>query len=112
MKDVCLKRVKGSKAFIEYLSDTDIYRTTEEKNQKRGPKLLIEFNNTISDMTVNKRPHPAVIELFISDRKQNVSLLFVSQSYFAVPKDARLNTTHFIMKISSRQDFQQIAFNN
>lgn len=73
---------------------------------------MIEFDDTIADMIVNKRPHPAVIELFIRHRKENISRVFVSQSYFAVPKDARLNTTHFIMEISSRQDFPQIVINH
>lgn len=106
--NVCLKHVKGLKGFIEYLSDTlDIYNTTtEENNQKRGWKLLIEFNDTITDMIVDKRPHSAVTELFIRDKKQNVSLLFLSQSHFAVLKDARVKSTHSIMKISKRQDFQ------
>ena len=57
--------------------------------------------------------NPIVTELFIRSRKLNISLVFITQFYFAIPKNIRLNSLHnFIMKIPNKRDFQQIAFNN
>ena len=67
----------------------------------------------IAYMLSNKKFNSTVIELFIRGRKLNISLVFISQSYFAVPKNIRLNSTHyFIMKIPNKQELQQIAFNH
>ena len=64
-------------------------------------------------MLSNKNLNPAVTELFIRDRKLSISLVFITESYFAVPKHIRLNSTHyFIMKIPNKQEIQQIAFNH
>ena len=64
-------------------------------------------------MINNKRLNPVVIELFIRGRKLNVSIAFITQSYFKVPKKVRLNTAHFfIMKISNKRELQQIALNH
>ena len=62
---------------------------------------------------VIKKLNPVVTELFIKDRRLNISLVFITQSYFAVPKNIRLNSTHyFIMKIPNKRELQQIAFNH
>ena len=54
----------------------------------------------IADMINNKKSNPVVTELFIRGTKRNISIVFISQSYFKVPKDVRLNSIHFfIMKI-------------
>ena len=54
----------------------------------------------VADMIINKNLNPVITELFIRDRKLNISIVFVTQSYFKVPKDVRLNSTHvFIMEI-------------
>ena len=67
----------------------------------------------IADMLCNKKFNLIVTELFIRGRKLNISLVFITQSYFAVPKNIRLNSTHyFIMKIPNKQELQQIAFNH
>ena len=67
----------------------------------------------ISDMLSNKKLNPIVTELFIRGRKLNISLVFITQSYFAVPKNIRLNSTHyFVMKIPNKRELQQIAFNH
>ena len=67
----------------------------------------------IADMLSNKKLNPIVTELFIRGRKLNISLVFIAQSYFAVPKNVRLNSTHyFIMKIPSKREPEQIAFIN
>ena len=64
----------------------------------------------IADMDHNKKLNSIVTELFIRGRKLNISLLFITQSYFKVPKDVRLNSTHFfITKIPNKKDLQQIA---
>ena len=67
----------------------------------------------IADMINNKKVDPIVTELFIRGRKLNISIVFITQSYFKVPKDVRLNYTHFfIMKILNKRELQQIALNH
>ena len=67
----------------------------------------------IADMINNKKLNSIVTELFIRGRKLNISLVFITQSYFKVPKDVRLNTTHFfIMKIPNKRELQQIAISH
>ena len=64
-------------------------------------------------MINNKNLNPIVTELFIRGSKLNVSIVFITQSYFKVSKDVRLNSTHFfIMKIPNERDLQQIALNH
>ena len=61
-------------------------------------------------MIDNKKLNPIITELFIRGRKLNISIVFITQSYFKAPKDVRLNSTHFfIMKISNKRELQQIA---
>ena len=67
----------------------------------------------IIDMLSNKKLYPVVTELFIIYRKIKISLIFITQSYFAVPKNIRLNLTHyFVMKIANKRELQQITFNH
>ena len=67
----------------------------------------------IADMINNKKLNSIVTELFIRGRKLNISLVFITQSYFKVPKDVRLNTSHFfIAKIPNKRELQQIAINH
>ena len=67
-------------------------------------KILIVFDDIIADMINNKKLNLIVTELFIRGRKLNISLVFITQSYFEVPKDVRLNSTHFfIMKIPNKR---------
>ena len=67
----------------------------------------------IADMINNKKLNSIVTELFIRGRKLNISLVFITQSYFKVPKDVRLNTTHFfIINIPNKRELQQIVFNH
>ena len=64
-------------------------------------------------MINNKKLNSIVTELFIRGRKLNISLVFITKSYFEVPKDVRLSTTHFfIMKIPNKRELQQIATNH
>ena len=67
----------------------------------------------IADMLRNKKLNPIVTELFMRTRKLNISLIFITQSYFAVPKNTWLNSTHyFIMKIPNKRELKQIASHN
>ena len=78
----------------------DVYKNIEEYNLKKKHKILIVFDDMVADMIINKNLNPVITELFIRDRKLNISIVFVTQSYFKVPKDVRLNSTHvFIMEI-------------
>ena len=62
---------------------------------------------------VIKKLNPIINEAFITGRKLNISLVFISQSYFALPRNIRLNSMHyFLMKIPNKQELQQIAFNH
>ena len=75
--------------------------------------LINTFHDMIADMINNKKLNSIVTELFIRDRKLNISLVFIMQSYFKVPKDVRLNTTHFfITKIPNKRELQQITLNH
>ena len=90
----------------------DIYKNVEEYNPNKEQKILIVFDDMIADMLSNKKLNPIVTELFIRGRKLNISLVFITQSYFAVPKNIRLNSTHyFVMKIPNKRRLPQIAFN-
>ena len=65
----------------------------------------------IADMLSNKKLNPTVTVLFIRDRKLNISLVLITQFYFAVLKTIRLNSTHyFVMKIPNKKELQQIEF--
>ena len=101
-------------AFIEYSNDMqDVYRNIEDYNQDKKRKVLIVFDDMIADMISNKKLNPIIKELFIRGRKLNISIVFITQSYFKVPKDVRLNSTHFfIMKIPNERELQQIALNH
>ena len=67
----------------------------------------------IADMINTKKRNPVITELFIRGRKLNISIVFVTQSYFKKPKDLRLNSTNFfIMKIPNKRELQQIALNH
>ena len=85
-----------SKAFIEYSNDKDdIYKNIEKYNLNKKRKILIVFDDIIADMLSNKRPNPVVTELFIRCNKLNIFLVFIRQCYFALPKNIRLNSTHY-----------------
>ena len=109
-----LKHFNNSKAFIEYSNDPDdIYKNIEEYNPNKKRKILIVFDNMIAHMLSIKKLNPTVTELFIRGRKLNISHIFITQSYFAVPKKIRLNSTnYFILKIPNKQKLQQILCNH
>ena len=91
----------------------DIYKNIKEYSPRKERKILIVFDHMIADMLSNKKLNPIVTELFIRGRKLNNSLVFITQSYFAVPKNIRLNSAHyFAMKITNKRELQKIAFNH
>ena len=108
-----LKHLNDSKAFIEYSNDMDdIYKNIEEYNPNKKGKILIVFDDMIADMFSNEKLNATVTKLFIRGRKLNICLVFITQSYFAMPKSIRLNSTHyFLMKIPNKRELQQIEFN-
>ena len=91
----------------------DVYQNINEYNEDKERKILIVFDDMIADVINNKKVNSIVADLFIRGRKLNISLVFITQSYFKVPKDVRLNSTHFfIMKIPNKRELQQIAINH
>ena len=105
-----LKYLNDPKDFIEYTINIDgIYKNIEEYNPNENRKILIVFDDIIADILSNKKHNPVVTEWFSRGRKLNVSLVFVTQSYFAVPKNIRLNWTHyFVTKIANILIIHQI----
>ena len=91
----------------------DVYKNIDNYNPKRKRKMLIVFDDMIADIMTNKKFQATIKELFIRCRKLNISLIFITQSYFSVPKYFRLNSTHYlIMKIHDGRELQNIAKNN
>ena len=84
---VGLDHFKDPKAFMEYSNDIeDVYKNIENYNPGKKRKILTVFDEMISDIINNKKLNPVVTELFISGRKLNISVVFVTQSYFKMPK--------------------------
>ena len=113
-EDVGIKHVNNANAFIE-CSNTmdDVYKNIHDYNPNRKRKILIVFDDMIADIMTNKKFQAIIKELFIRCRKLNISLVFITQSYFSVPKDVRLNSTYYlIMKINNKRELQNIAINH
>ena len=81
--------------------------------QSEKEKKIIVFDDMIADIMTNKRFQAIIKELFIRCRKLNISLAFITQSYFSVPEDLRLNSTQYlIMKINNKGELLNIAINH
>ena len=81
------------KAFMEYSNDMQaVYKNIEDYNPTKNRKVLIVFDDMIADMINNKKLNPIVTELFTRDRKLNISIVFITQSYFKVPKVTKFYT--------------------
>ena len=108
------KYFKDPTAFIEYSNDmNDVFTNINDYNKQRKRKILLIFDDMIADIMNNKTFKAIVKKLFIRCRKLNVSIAYVTQSYFRTPKDARLNSTHYIiMKIQNKKELQSIAQEN
>ena len=102
------------KAFIDYSNNMhDVYKSIDDYNPDKENKILIGFDDMIADMIHNKKLNSIVTELFIRGKNLQFSLVFITQSYFKVPKDVTLNTSHFfISKIPNKRELQQIAINH
>ena len=113
-EDAAIKRLINPNAFIE-CSNTmdDVYENINDQNPIRKRKKLIVFDDMIADITGNKRFEAIIKKLFIRCRKLNMPFVFITRGYLFVPKDVRLNATHyFIMKINNRIELRNVAFNH
>ena len=82
----------------------DVYENIDDYNPNRKRKILIIFDDMIVDIMTNKKFEAIIKELFIRCRKLNIYLVFITQSYFSVPQDVRVNSTHYlIMKINNKK---------
>ena len=109
-----IKNLNDTHAFIEYSSDmNDVLEDIKNYNKKRGKKVLTIFDDMIADIMRSKKFKAIVKELFIRCRKLNISIVFITQSYFRTPKDTRLNSTpYIIMKIGNKKELKSIAEEN
>ena len=90
----------------------DVYENIHDYNPSRR-KILIVCDDMIVDIMINKKFQAIIKELFIRCSKLNISLVFITQSYFSVPKDVRLNSTHYLItKINNKRELQNIAINH
>ena len=113
-EDAGIKHLNNPNAFIECSNTVDgVYENINNYNPNRRRKMWIVFDNMIADIMTNKKFQAIIKELFIRCRKLNISLVFITQSYFSVPKDVRLNSRHYlIMKINPKKELQKIAINH
>ena len=97
-EDAGIKNLNVPSAFIEYSNTIDdVYSNINDYNPKTKRKILIVFDDMIADIMTNKRFQAIIKELFIRCRKLNISLVFITQCYFGVPKEVRLNSTHYLL---------------
>ena len=106
-----IKNLDDLKAYIEYSDDmNDVYDDISSCNKKRDKELLIVFDDMIADIEYNKNFKRMIKELFYRGRKLNISIAFITQSYFRALKDARLNSTHYLlMKIGNKKELKSFA---
>ena len=106
-----IKNLNDPKAFIEHSDDMDdVLDDINNYSQNRDKKVLIVFDDMIADIECNKNFKRIIKELFHRTRKINISIVFITQSYFRAFKDARLNSTHYIlMKIGNKKEIKSIA---
>ena len=90
-----------------------VYENIDKYNPNRQRKILIVLDDMNADIMTNKKFKSIINELFIRCRKLNISLAFITQPYFSVPKDVRLNSTHYlIMKVNNQRELQNIEINH
>ena len=109
-----IKNLNDPNAFIKYSNTLDdVYNSIDDYNLKRKRKVLIVFDDMIAHIMSDKKAQSVLKELFIRCRRLNTSLVFITQCYFSVPKEVRLNSTHYlIFKVNNRRELQNIAFNH
>ena len=108
------KNLNDPYTFMEYSNDmNDVLENINNYNKNRDKNALIIFDDIIADIMRSEKLKAIVKELFIRCRKLNISIVFITQSYFRTPKDASLNNTHYIlMKISNKKELRSIAEEN
>ena len=106
-----IKNLNDPHAFIEYSDDVnDVLDDINNYYKNRDKKVLIVFDDMIADIEYNKNFKRVIKELFYRAHKMNVSIVFITQSYFRALKDVRLNSTHYIlMKIGNKKELKSIA---
>ena len=75
----------------------DVYNNIVDYNPNKNRKILIVFDDMIANIMTNKKFQAIIKEVFIRCRKLNMSLVFITQSYFSVPKKVTLNSTHYLV---------------
>ena len=106
-----IKNLNDPQALIEYSNDmNDALDDINNYNKNRDKKVLIVFDDMIADIEYNKNFKRIINELFYRVRKINISIVFITQSYFKALKDAKLNRTHYILtKIGNKKELKRIA---
>ena len=106
-----IKNLNDLHTFIEYSDDMDdVLNDINNYNKNRDKKVLIVFDDMIADIEYNKKIKRINKELFYRARKINVSIVFITESYLRALKDARLNSTHYIlMKIVNKKELKRTA---
>ena len=106
-----IKNLNDPHVFIEYSDNmNDVLDYINNYNKNKGKKVPIVFDDMIADIEYNKNFKRIIKELFFRARKINVSIVFITQSYFRALKNARLNSTHYIlMKIGNKKELKRIA---
>ena len=107
-EDAGIRNLDDPSAFIEYSNTMDdVYNNIDHFNLNKKREILTVFDHMIVDIMTNKKFQAIIKDLFIRCRKLNISLVFITQSYFSVPKEVRLNFTHYlIMKIHNKRELQ------
>ena len=112
-EDARMKHLNDPTAFIA-CSNTmqDIYEDSDDYNPTKKRKVLLFLMTWLQRLWLIKN-FKLLWKLFIRCRKLNISFVFISQSYFLVPKNVRLNSTHYlIMKTNNKRELQNIAINH
>ena len=109
-----IKNLNDPHAFIEYSNDMDdVLDDINNYNKNRDKNVLIIFDDMIADVMRSEKFKAIVKELFIRCRKLNISIAFITQSYFRTPIDARLNITYYILiKMGNKKELKSIAKEN
>ena len=113
-EDVEIRHLNNPKPFIEHSNTMDdSYNSINDYNPTRKRKMLIVFDDMIADIMTNKKFQAVIKELLIRCRKLYICFVFITQPYFSVPKEVRLNSTHYlIMKMHNKRELQNIATNH
>ena len=113
-EDAGTKHFSDPNVFVD-CSNTmdDVYENIDDYSPNRQRKILMVFDDVIADIMSNKKFQAIIKELCIRCRKLNISLVFITQAYFSVPKYVRLNLTHYlIMKIENKKELKNIGINH